>query len=376
MRALAVVTWTLLGLGALPACGRRAPAHGPQPPPVRRSAHLLLRGAIIAGASAGAGASATPSDVELHDGRIVAIAPAGTLTPTGAELRDLTGRWLAPAFIDSHVHLAILPEVMTGELADRGVAAAVDLAAPLPYLDHHPSTPRLIPAGPQSTAPAGYPVNTWGADGYGLECGSAAEARASVNRLADHGAGLIKLPLTEAPTLPDATIAAVITQAHARKLRVAVHALSDPDAARAAAAGADLLAHTPVQPLADSTIAAWSARTVITTLGAFGGTAVTVGNLRRLRAAGATILYGTDLGNTQTAGIDPSELELLQQAGLDGAAILAAGTRSPAAYWGLDDLGTLAPGKAASLLVLEADPVLDPLTLARPVQVYLDGALR
>jgi imidazolonepropionase-like amidohydrolase len=155
-----------------------------------------------------------------------------------------------------------------------------------------------------------------------------------------------------------------------------VHALSDPDAARAAAAGADLLAHTPVQPLADTTIAAWSTRTVITTVGAFGGTAVTVDNLRRLRAAGASILYGTDLGNTQTAGIDPNELELLQQAGLDGAAILAAGTRSPAAYWGLGDLGDLAPGKAASLLVLDADPVLDPLTLARPVQVYLDGALR
>jgi imidazolonepropionase-like amidohydrolase len=36
-------------------------------------------------------------------------------------------------------------------------------------------------------------------------------------------------------------------------------------------------------------------------------------------------------------------------------------------------LGSIAPGKAASLLVLSADPVTEPATLATPVQVIIDG---
>ena len=42
--------------------------------------------------------------------------------------------------------------------------------------------------------------------------------------------------------------------------------------------------------------------------------------------------------------------------GLDGAAILEAGTRAPAAWFGLTDLGSLQTGSQASLLVLDADP--------------------
>ena len=115
---------------------------------------------------------------------------------------------------------------------------------------------------------------------------------------------------------------------------------------------------------------------MISTLRAFGGSAATVDNLRRLKAAGVTVLYGTDLGNTRDARIDPTELDLLAQAGLEPAEVLAAGTTAPAAFWGLDGLGTLAPGQAASLLVLDADPTKEPGTLSRPVMVVLDGVTR
>lgn len=61
------------------------------------------------------------------------------------------------------------------------------------------------------------------------------------------------------------------------------------------------------------------------------------------------------------------------EAGLDGAAILAAGTRDPAARFGFPSLGAIAPGKEASLLVLDADPLTDPTTLGRPVGVLWRG---
>ena len=56
------------------------------------------------------------------------------------------------------------------------------------------------------------------------------------------------------------------------------------------------------------------------------------GLVRDAVAAGATVLYGTDFGNTSHLGVDPAEIAALQAAGLDGAAILAAGTSAPAGY--------------------------------------------
>jgi imidazolonepropionase-like amidohydrolase len=159
-------------------------------------------------------------------------------------------------------------------------------------------------------------------------------------------------------------------------MRVASHALNDIDVQRAAQAGVDVLAHTPTERLSDKTIAAWSGRAVISTLAAFSALAEPAENVRRLRASGVTVLYGTDMGYTKIPGINPQELELLAKAGLDNQAIVAAGTTVPARYWGfLDGIGTLAVGHTASFLVLDANPEIDPQTLSRPLAVYLDGRL-
>jgi imidazolonepropionase-like amidohydrolase len=93
-----------------------------------------------------------------------------------------------------------------------------------------------------------------------------------------------------------------------------------------------------------------------------------------LNERGATVLYGTDFGNTRAAGIQAAELEALQLAGLDGAAIIAMGTTEPARFWGFSELGSLSVGARASFLVLDANPAEDPLTLSRPRAVYIDGA--
>jgi imidazolonepropionase-like amidohydrolase len=157
---------------------------------------------------------------------------------------------------------------------------------------------------------------------------------------------------------------------------VASHALDDGEAAAARSAGIDVLAHTPVAPLEADTVAAWSGGAVVSTLGAFGGSNTTLSNLAALKAAGATVLYGTDFGNTRTPGVDGRELALLTEAGLTPAEVLAALTSAPAAYWGLTDLGAIEVGKAASVLVLPRDPLVDPTVLAEAEQVWLDGVRR
>ena len=221
------------------------------------------------------------------------------------------------------------------------------------------------------TRPGGYPLDSWGVEGYGLGCGDAACVVAAIDVLAASGARVIKIALDDNGLAP-ALLPAAVTAAHAKQLRVAVHALTDASAAVAASAGVDLLAHTPVQPLTDATVAAWSKGAVISTLAAFGGSPAAVENLRKLRAAGATVLYGTDLGNTREAGPSADEIGLLRDAGLDDAAIAAAMTTIPLAYWKLP-LATLEPGTEATLLVLERDPRTDANALVEPRGVYLRG---
>lgn len=287
---------------------------------------------------------------------------------------DVSGRFVVPGFIDSHVHLAFWADG-AGDLAPSGIVAALDLAAPLAALkvDHAPL--RVLNTGPMITAKGGYPLNSWGANGYGLGVSTPAEGSAAVDTLLAAGVAAIKVPLTSSgPVLDDATLKAVVDAAHAHGLKVYTHALDEKNVARAAAAGIDVLAHTPNQQLSEATLEAWKDRTVISTLGAFGG-AASIKNLHDLRERGTRVLYGTDFGNTRLTTIQKPELLSLTAAGLDGTAIVKAGTSVPAEFLGLTDLGTLEVGKRASFLVLESDPALDPQTLAHPLAVYVDGTL-
>jgi imidazolonepropionase-like amidohydrolase len=341
--------WRAL-LACVIGCGCGAPSAAPALP---RSGSLLLRGATVVGQGV--------VDVEVDGGTIVAVGPALEPRPDTGVL-ELGGRWLAPQIIDSHVHLAYWP--VAEELSRRGVAGVVDLAAPVSFLGAPHGGLEVVASGPMITAPGGYPLSSWGEDGYGLPCASAEEAARAVEELHRRGARLIKIPFGAAPELAPDAVRAAIDRAHALGLKVAVHALGDDAARRAAEAGADVLAHTPTEPLSAATVALWRDRAVISTLSAFGGASVE--NLARLRAAGARVLYGTDLGNTRDAGISARELRLLGEAGLAAPAILAAATTAPAAFWGMDDLGAIAPGRAARLLVLDADPLADPAALASP----------
>ncbi len=302
----------------------------------------------------------------LPGGRTVTLdvdeSGAPHLRPT-AELATASAPFLSPPIIDSHVHLAYWP--IADQLRQRGVLVAVDLAAPLDALEPLRRAPIEVRfAGPMLTSPGGYPLDSWGRDGYGLACADQACVKAAVAELAHRGATVLKIAVDPGGLSPD-LVEPAVRAAHHAGLRVAVHALSDDAAARAASAGADLLAHTPTEPLAPSTVELWRGRAVISTLAAFGGSAAAVDNLRKLRAAGATVLYGTDLGNLRDAGPSEAELGLLRRAGLDDAALTAAMTTAPARYWKL--------AEDQAFLVLAADPERDARALLAPLAVIQRG---
>lgn len=292
------------------------------------------------------------------------------LTTAVSSVLDARGLTLVPAFIDAHVHLTVAgePGLIARQELRSGVAAVLDLGAPeraLP-LDARPLRVRF--SGPMLTAPGGYPTQSWGKDGHGLELETPDAARAAVVRLAAAQVRFVKLAFDPRfPMIAPEVAKAAADEAHRLGLRVAAHALEVDSVRRALDAGADVLAHTPREALPPDLLEKMRGKWVISTLHAFG---VAPARLAALREASARIAYGTDLGNEDTApGIDARELSLLAEAGVDP---IRAATRDAAELLGIQDLGRLSVGSTASLL---ASRGLSPAALARPAWVMICGRL-
>jgi imidazolonepropionase-like amidohydrolase len=100
-------------------------------------------------------------------------------------------------------------------------------------------------------------------------------------------------------------------------------------------------------------------------------------NVATLNAAGVKLGLGTDTGGVTGGGYfglaSQIELELLVKAGLTPAQAIVAATATSASILRLDQLGTVAAGKSADFLVLDANP-LDEIANTRKISaVYLSG---
>jgi len=95
-------------------------------------------------------------------------------------------------------------------------------------------------------------------------------------------------------------------------------------------------------------------------------------NLAKVNAAGARIALGTDSGTT--VGWDThQELTDMAAAGMTPAQVIVAATKTAAEVLKLDQLGTIAAGKSADFIVLDANP-LDNIDNTRKIaKVYLRG---
>ncbi len=101
-------------------------------------------------------------------------------------------------------------------------------------------------------------------------------------------------------------------------------------------------------------------------------------NLRRLHEAGVPVVMGTDAGNPLTLH-GPSvfpEMEAMQAAGLTPREVVTASTRDAARAMGRGkDLGLLAKGRIADLLVLDRDPGADIKNMRSITHVCRAGVL-
>lgn len=91
---------------------------------------------------------------------------------------------------------------------------------------------------------------------------------------------------------------------------------------------------------------------------------------------GVTVLAGTDAGTPfNPPGNLVREMEILSELGLGNQGVLAAATGTAAEVFGLEFIGTLAPGHAADLLLAAGDPLEDLSVLSWPAAIVQDGVV-
>ena len=104
--------------------------------------------------------------------------------------------------------------------------------------------------------------------------------------------------------------------------------------------------------------------------------AAELANLRKVWDAGIPVVMGTDAGNIGTLH-GPSvfrEMQLMVEAGLTPLQVLRSATVNGAKAMRRErEMGTLAPGKLADVLILDADPLLDVHSLSHIHRVIKDG---
>lgn len=106
-------------------------------------------------------------------------------------------------------------------------------------------------------------------------------------------------------------------------------------------------------------------------------------SMQRLKAAGVRFVLGTDMGGGLSLEHDPTpayfgwsshvEMESMVKAGLTPNEVITAATRNAAQFLGLDQLGTVASGKNADFIVLDANPLDNIANTRRISRVYLRG---
>lgn len=345
----------------------------------RRRAPDNVPGAAFVGSLwAGGSAEIYRDSVVLVDpaGRIDRMGPARLVDiPDGVPIYGGPGYWIGPGIVDAHVHLALTdpPDVATGLVAVRDLGAPPAVARAVRTGHQRPTgrAPFVAAAGQIVTAPRGYPSQSWGSAGYAAFAGNRAQARTVVQGLAAAGSDVIKLALEPGtagwPVLNPGTVRTVVDAAHSAGLAVVAHALRADMVRRAVEARVDEFAHTPTERLPQDLIATIADRGigVVSTLQTFfssGTGSAAAANAADLVQAGATLRYGTDLGNTGTRpGVDPRELDRLADTGLGRLGALRAATIESAAAPGMRTrTGRLSPGEPAALVLLPGDPLSEP----------------
>lgn len=303
------------------------------------------------------------ASVVLEDGNIISV--------TEAESVD-SNYFLMPGLIDAHTHMSTQKQVEM--MLKNGVTATCDVSA----------SEMLIENSKKFTiiSSAGMTMGTLSGKSY-------------VKKAIKAGAQYIKILLMEPNLMMKGVMKDICNTAHANGIKVAVHAISVKAVQLAVDCGADILIHIPMKeefPKALAKTIAQKGITVAPTLvmmetfansGRNGYKPTDYPNAKNavklLHDFGVEILVATDanIGSYAPAvayGISMHrEMELLVQAGLTPIEVLAGATSKVAATFNIENIGSIAEGKKAVLLLIEGRPDKNITDTMKIKQIWIDG---
>jgi imidazolonepropionase-like amidohydrolase len=348
-------------------------------------------------------------------GRLTQVGRAGQVqVPANAARVSLTGKTVIPAIVDTHAHLAGTRQALIEQLqgkAYHGVGVVLSLgqdAGDLPFQIQS----EIIPgAARYRTAGRGITMPEPGRSEVPYWIQSEADARKAVQELSARKVDLVKIWVDDRDgkykKLTPPLYGAVIEEAHKRGMRVTAHIFTLEDAKGLLKAGIDAFAHgVRDRDIDDEFLAMMKQRPNVVLVPNLGDRGVAVDlswlrdsmpaaelqklqagatnrpdvqqafaiqarNLAKLNAAGVRIALGTDGSAIWSHHLEMADMVA---AGMTPAQVLVASTRTAAEFLRLNDVGTLASGKSADFVVLDANPLDDITNTRRISAVYLRGA--
>lgn len=392
----------------------------------RRERWLLQDGALFDGVD---GTVRAGHSILVEKGRIAWVGPDAD-APSAPAVVDAGGRTVMPGLVNGHVHLAndgsadLAAQVRDDSTAtaayraaanalttlDAGITTVKDCgAADNVVIDLGRAVEAGVVPGPRIVA-AGRVITMTGGHGYfmGVEADGLDAVRKAVRGELKRGAGFIKAMATggvlTAGVKPTQTaflrdeLSAIMEEAHHAGRRVSTHAIGRDGIENAILAGVDTIEHGFHLDAELFALAIERGTFLVPTLSAVGGIVAegerggippwivdkARSEVERSRAmfraaveAGMNIAAGTDAG-TPFNPHDGLVEEMIQmvQIGLTPQRTLLSATREGAVNAGVSEVtGTIEPGKAADLIVVDGDPLADITALRGIVLVAKDGAL-
>jgi len=387
----------------------------------------------------GTGAQPRQATVILRGERIEAVAPGAPVPPNARVIRA-EGLTLIPGLFDLHTHLPYSAvSNLGGDWGKNlkaylwcGVTTVTDFGT---YPETFEPMRRLIRTGvidgprihlaARISTPGGHGAEGGRGDFFSLEVITPREARAAIKRLLPYQPDAIKVftdgwrygTSPDMTSMEEATLAAIVEEAHRAGLEVLTHTVTLEKAKIAARAGVDVIAHgIGNAPVDDELIQLMKAKgvTYAPTLAVYEprerrarpqmlatllappaqrilaierpSPEVDTQRVRRwqlllannaaLRAAGIRLGTGTDAGVTGTyhGWSTLRELELQVEGGLTPLEAITAATGNSARALGVDaERGTIATGKLADLVLVEGEPHRDIAHIRRVQRVFLGG---
>ena len=386
---------------------------------------LIKNGTLIDGS----GREPVPNTFIVIEGsRITQVGGAdGSARPEDTVI-DAAGKFILPGLIDAHCHISLhqgaLPGVRytssagfctlwaayaIGRVLRAGVTSIVvpggkwftDVTVREAVAAGLIEGPRMIVASRALSNYGGifdpdpYPAyEGTPADAAGVLCNTRDEFIRETRKQCKRGVDLIKIADSywgDIQTCADEEIAAVADEAHRHNVKVAIHSRGSTSTRAAAKAGVDLIYHGDLATEADLDIVAKAGMPIAPVLtspwlGSTLGVGARIGDrlgaqlrtsyrmIRNARDRGIPVLAGSDTGNASAFAHGKwhgKEAELfVKEIGMTPMEAILACTSRNAELMGLEDeVGVIAPGKLADIVIWNSDPLADITVLQRPSEI-------